>query len=212
MEPRTYVTAIARGWIIVLVATLLGAAAGFGLSALRPATYEASSSGILAVSNVESGSDLWQTSNAAVVLAGSYADLATTPMVTQPAAEEVGDITPAQLAGRITASAPLESVNIDITAADADPERAAHIANATATALQDAIAEVAPKTPDNEPAVDLHITQEASAPSSPSGLSIGLLIAIGAVAGLGIGIIIALLRAPADATAPATRDGKIDRP
>lgn len=197
MEPRNYLTALARGWVVILVGAILGALVGYGLSAARPAVYDANASGIVSVDSVESGSDLWQTSNATIALATSYGELATTPLVTDRAAEKIGDgVTSAQVAGAVSATVPLESVNINVTASDRNPERAAELANATLDALQEAVAKVAPKTTEGEPAVVLHRTQDASAPSSPSGLSSSLLTMIGLVAGLGLGALVALVRAP----------------
>lgn len=196
MEPRNYLTALLRGWVIILVAGLLGALAAWAFTATRTDTYEAQSSGIVAVENVESGSDLWQTANATIAMASSYADLISTPLVTEPAAEAVGGITAGELAQQVTATVPLDSVNITIEATDTDPARAAEIANAAVHSLQSAVTEVAPTDSAGEPAVELVITQEATAPTSPGGLPASLLIAIGLVAGLGIGALIALLRAP----------------
>lgn len=200
MEPRSYLIALARGWVVILLGAILGAALGFAISALRPASYEASASGFLAVDSVESGSDLWQTSNATIALATSYGELATTPMVTEPAAEQLGDgTTSRQISRAVTADVPLQSVNINLTAEAGDPQRAADIANATLDSLRDAVEEVAPTTAENEPAVVLHVTQEAGVPSAPAGLSTTLLVAIGLAAGLGLGAIVALVRAPTQA-------------
>lgn len=196
MEPRSYFTALVRGWVIILVCAIVGAAAALAFALARADSYEAKSSALVAVDVVESGSDLWQTSNATVVLASSYAELVTTPIVTEPAAQEVGDITPARLGSKVSAEVPLQSVNITVTAQDGDPARAAAIANASITSLADAIREVAPKTSEDEPAVALHITQEAIAPTDPASLSSVLLVAVGAAAGLAFGAVLALLRAP----------------
>ena len=196
MEPRSYVSSLAKGWIIILVCALVGAAAGLALALSREDVYEAESSAFLAVDEVESGSDLWQTTNATVALAKSYSELVTTPTVTGPAAQEVGGISPEQLSRSLTATVPLESVNITITAQDGDPERAAAMANAALDALVAAVDEVAPSTGEGNSAVSLYITQEATAPAGTSGLSTALLVALGAAAGLALGAVLALLRTP----------------
>lgn len=199
MEPRSYVTALLKGWLLIVVCAVLGAGAAFGYAATRTAMYEAESSALVAVDSVDSGSDLWQTSNATVVLATSYSQLVTTPVVTEPAAAEVGGISPQALALKLKANVPLQSMNISITASDADAGRAAAMANAAVDALAAAIADVAPKTGEGDPAVTLHITEKAVAPTSPSGVSTALLVAIGAAAGLALGAVLALLRTPSDA-------------
>lgn len=203
MEPRSYVTALVKGWVLILVCALIGGAAALAFAATRPAVYEAESSALVAVDSVDSGSDLWQTSNATVVLASSYAQLVTTPTVTEPAAAAVGDISPQQLARKLDAEVPLQSMNITITASDGDADRAAAMANAAVDALATAITDVAPQTSEGDPAVTLHITEKAVAPTSTSGLSTALLVAVGLAAGLAVGAVLALLRTPAQPSRPA---------
>src|SRR5688500_503087 len=60
----------------------------------------------------------------------SYADIVDSPVLTQAVIDELGlSVTPEELAGRLSASAPIETVLLNITALDPSPEQAQRIAN-----------------------------------------------------------------------------------
>ena len=64
----------------------------------------------------------------------SYADIASSPRITGPVVERLGlSESASDLAGRIEAEAPLDTVLINLSVTDTSPERAAGIANAAAS-------------------------------------------------------------------------------
>lgn len=64
----------------------------------------------------------------------SYVDIIDTSIITEPVAEEVGaDLTSREIASRLSASSPANTVLINITATDSDPDLAAEIANTTSS-------------------------------------------------------------------------------
>lgn len=212
MEPRQYVTALLRSWYILLLACVVGGGLAYGVGSSRTPSYEAQAVTQLGVPVVANGSELWQTTNANVVLASSYTQLVSSPMVTTPAAKEVGDITSDQIAAKVSAKAPLETLNIVVTATDTDPERAAKIATAVAKSMQGAVAEIAPRNTEGKPAVVLHLTQEATTPKSPTGLSATLFTGIGAAGGLALGALVALIRRPKDESDTENPEALTDAP
>ncbi len=144
----------------------------------------------------------------------SYAAIVTTRQVTRPVVKELRlRTTPEELASRITAVAPLNTVLIDITVRDTEPRRAARIANAVAERFSAVVERL--ETPkravqrsgknhadDAPPAspVSLGVTQEAVAPVGPVSPRPLLNLAAGVFGGLLLGAGLVALRETLDTT------------
>jgi non-specific protein-tyrosine kinase len=144
----------------------------------------------------------------------SYAEIVTTRQVTAPVVKELGlRITPEELASRITAQAPLNTVLIDITVKDTVPRRAARIANAVAEQFSSVVERLeTPKraagsersTRSRTSPVSLGVTQEAVAPTAPVSPRPVLNLAAGVLGGLLLGAGIVALRETLDTTFKAS--------
>ncbi|RVU16711.1 polysaccharide biosynthesis tyrosine autokinase [Streptomyces antnestii] len=204
MDLRGYLKVLARRWPTVLVCLLLGIGAGEAVTALTTPVYEARTQLFVATRTGVDTSDLTQGQTFSQARVQSYASIVATRRVTQPVVSELGlKYTPEELASRITAEAPLNTVLINITVRDTIPARAAAIADAVAeqfstvvekletpkqaqASLRDSEEAKAPASP-----VSLRITQQASIPEKPvspkwlldlaAGLLGGLLLAAGVV-------------------------------
>ncbi|TFV32578.1 hypothetical protein E4K10_22325 [Streptomyces sp. T1317-0309] len=131
----------------------------------------------------------------------------TTRQVTAPVVEELGlHTTPEELASRITARAPLNTVLIDITVRDTRALRAARIANAVADRFTSVVERL--ETPkrlsgsgkssrSRTSPVSLGVTQEAVAPTAPVSPRPVLNLAAGVLAGLLLGAGLVALRGDA---------------
>jgi len=128
--------AIVRAWLPLLVASvLLAAGAAFVVSSLLPKVYEAK-----ARLNVgQSLSAVNPDYNQLLVsqrLSTTYAAVATTRPILETVIGQLGlGVTSDELLKRVRADAPLDSTLLTIVAQDADPARAAAIANALAEQL-----------------------------------------------------------------------------
>jgi non-specific protein-tyrosine kinase len=202
LELRSILKALTRSWPVVLACVLLGGAAGWGATTLSTPVYQARAQ--LFVS-AQSGGDtmaLQQGNSFSLARVQSYASIVTSRQVTRHVVSSLDlDTKPDELAGRITAEAPIGTVLINITVSDTERRRAADIANAVAYRFSDVVEGLesldarAAKSP-----VKLSVTQTASAPSAPVSPRPALNLAAGLLAGLLIGAGTAVLRETLDTT------------
>jgi polysaccharide biosynthesis transport protein len=127
---------IVRAWLpLLVVAVVLAAGAAYVISGALPKVYEAK-----ARLNVgQSLSAVNPDYNQLLVsqrLSTTYAEVATTRPILEAVIKELDlGVTPDELLGRVRADAPLDSTLLSVIAQDADPARAAAIANALAEQL-----------------------------------------------------------------------------
>ncbi|MBD8023752.1 polysaccharide biosynthesis tyrosine autokinase [Microbacterium gallinarum] len=202
MELRDYIRILHKNWIIILVLTVLGAAAGAAYSFAQTPKYQATTQLYVSVrSEGAATGDLVQGTTFARQIVASYVDVVNTALVLDPVIAELGlDTTATALSSQITASTPLNTVMIDITATDTDPEQAAAIADATAASLATAVQTTleVPASADAASPVQVRTVQPAVVPSTPSSPNTMLNIALGTLLGLALGIGIGVLRTVLD--------------
>jgi succinoglycan biosynthesis transport protein ExoP len=169
MEPIEYLRALQRRWVSILLLTVLGLVGGLGYVMTVPSTYQASSSVFVTANQGDSASQaLYQGNQYAQAVVQSYVGLATLPAVLDPVIDELGlDTTPQKLAGKVTATAALDTVIIDISASDTDPAQAQRIAQATADSLVKQGEALAPKLK-GAPTVDMKVVAKAAVPLAPT--------------------------------------------
>ncbi|MBN6190655.1 MULTISPECIES: polysaccharide biosynthesis tyrosine autokinase [unclassified Microbacterium] len=202
MELRDYVRILHRNWILILVLLLLGLAGGAGYAALQQPKYVASTQLYVSVRTEGAATgDLVQGTTFARQMVTSYVDVVGTALVLEPVIEELGlDDSVAELSGRITATTPLNTVLIDVSATDGDPERAAEIANAVAVSFQDAVQNTLeqPAVEDAVSPVRITVTEPAEVPTAPTSPNVRLLVILGGIIGLALGVAVAMLRTVLD--------------
>lgn len=194
MELRNYWRALRRGWIVVssfcMVGVLCGAIAAITVSP----TYAARTQLFVAIQSSGTVSELQQGNTFSQARVQSYVRTATTPIVLQPVIDELGlDVSLANLASKIQATAEQNTVLISITAIDDSPVRAAAIAQAVAESLVRAVAELEGSSP-----VELSVVTPAAAPTKPDSPNTGLYILLGLLCGGSIGIAYTFMRALTD--------------
>jgi len=147
--------AIVRAWFPLLVAcVLLAAAAGFVFSSLQQKLYEAKATLIVGQSLSAVNPDYSQLL-ASQRLSTTYASVATTRPILDSVIGQLGLIeTSDDLSKRVTADAPLDSSLLKISAQDADPGRAAAIANAVAKQLIAASSAIQGRQAESQASVD----------------------------------------------------------
>lgn len=174
--------------------TLLGTATGVLASLLVTPEYRATAT---LFTSLQSGADTAQLNQGNAFTQArvqSYADVATSPAVTAPVVKSLRlDMTPDQLAERISAEAPLNKVLVHLTVTDTRASRAARISNAVAARFAQVISALERPERSRLPSpVHLTVTQPASVPTAPSSpntlLNVGLGVAAGLVLGLGLGV------------------------
>lgn len=217
VELRDYVRVLRQHWVLIVALTLLGVAAAAGYSILQTPKYSSSAKVFVSTSGGASVSDLQQGNAFTQQRVKTYADLVTTPIVLLPVINELGlDTTGEALAGKITASAPLNTTLIEITATDTDPALAASLATSVSQSLTQVVGSIETTAVSGEseqadaPAaqspVRLTLVQHAAVPQSPISPNVPLNIALGALIGLALGVGTAVLRATLDTRIRNERD------
>jgi capsular exopolysaccharide synthesis family protein len=125
----------------------------------------------------------------------SFARVVTTPAVLQPAIDELGlDMRPAELASRIEASSPVDTVIIEVSATDASPALSAQIADAVINSLSRVVEDLAPQNAAGRPTVRATTVAPAEVPRSAASPDVPLNLLVGLVGGLLLGLAVAFVR------------------
>jgi capsular exopolysaccharide synthesis family protein len=180
---------IRRGWASICLIALLCSLAALAFTLLSPKVYAAEAQNFVAISNTDPGSSITNGSTFINQRVNSYGDLVTSPQVLQPVIdqlhlpESVDD-----LAKQVSATSPLQTVFVNVTATYADAKTAADIANAVSVQLGQTIERIETPTGAASSPVKVTLTQPARVPlvaSSPKKL---LNLFLGLLVGLGLGI------------------------
>ncbi|WP_062077789.1 polysaccharide biosynthesis tyrosine autokinase [Demequina globuliformis] len=207
MELRDYLHVLRKNWILVAVCAVVGTAVGIAYALLATPAYTASAKVFVSTSGAESASDLQQGNSFTTQRVNTYIDLVNTTAVLRPTAEALGiTVSSSGLRELITASAPVNTSVINITATHADPVFAASVATQTATALIDVVEDVESSDQDGTSPISLSLVEEAEVPGSPTSPNRPLAIALGCALGVALGIGGALVRQAADNRVHGERD------
>lgn len=190
-----YVRLLRRNLVVLVVLVLLGCAGGLAVSLVQKPTYQATTVMYVSTQQATSLSDLSQGANLTQQLVRSYVDIVNTPLVLDPVIAQLGlKQSSDDLALRVAADSPIDTVVLHISVTDQSPATAARIANAVGTSLSSAVNTLTPPTADTASPVRLIVVKPASAPSAPTSPNTRLNLAVGALVGLLLAVFIALLR------------------
>ncbi|GLZ51670.1 polysaccharide biosynthesis tyrosine autokinase [Actinomycetospora sp. NBRC 106378] len=187
-------------WVAVVAGLLVGALAGLAFGLLSPAYYTASTTLYVYSPSGDSTDAAYQGSLVSQQRVSSYAELVTSEEVTDDVVARLNlPETSPELAKQLSASSASDSVLIDLSATDGDPQRAALIANAVATSFIAVVNDLEkPSTPGAQQQVFVRQVRPAKAPveaGNPSFLVTG---GVGAVLGLALGIVAAVVLSALD--------------
>jgi capsular exopolysaccharide synthesis family protein len=194
LDLRDYLRVLSRRWRVIAIVALLGTAAGVLASVVATPEYRATTTLFASLQSGADTSQLIQGNSFTQARVQSYADVATSPQVTTPVVKALRlDMTPTELAERISAEAPLNTVLVRLTVTDISAAQAARISNAVATRFAQVIRELERPEKSKSPSpVRLTVTQPATVPSAPSSpntaLNVVLGLTLGLVLGLGLGV------------------------
>ncbi|SMQ58444.1 polysaccharide biosynthesis tyrosine autokinase [Agreia sp. VKM Ac-1783] len=209
MELRDYARILQKSWVLIAVLLFVGIGAAAGFSILQTPKYSSSAKVFVSTSGGSSVSDLQQGNTFSQQRVKTYADLATTPIVLLPVIAELGlDLSSADLAAMVTATAPLNTTLIEIGVTNVDPALASQIATAVSESLTKVVEkiETPADTGSTTSPVKLTLVQHAEVPQVPVSPNIPLNIALGGLVGLVLGIAIAVLREASDNRIRSERD------
>lgn len=199
MDLRDYLRIFRRNWILVVSCALCGLLVGAGVSVTSRPTYTAETQLFVAIQSSGSIQELQQGNTFSQARVASYIKTVDSPVVLQPAIDELGLATTAtELANRVKASSEVNTVLINIAVEDSSPVQAAAIAQAVSRSLVNAIDTLEkPKTGGSSP-VSLSVIKPAVAPLQPTSPNTRMNLLLGLLVGLGLGIAVAVLRSMLD--------------
>lgn len=197
MDARDYLKALRKGWLIVALCALAGIAVATGYSFLIPREYQAKTELYVSVrtGGTAATTDLVQGTSFARQAVTSYVSVVSSASVLDRVIDELAlRTTPAALATKVTADSPLNTVLIDITVTDADPRRAAEIANSVGSNTSYVVTNELERSADGSSLVNVQTIQPATVPTKPSSPAVPLDIALGLLIGLLVGVAASVVR------------------
>lgn len=201
MEIADYLRILRKRWLVILVLALVGIAASATVTLLMTPQYRATTQVFVYVPSSGTVGELAQGGSFAQNQVRSYAEAVSTPRVLEDVVTRLGlDETAEQLGGSVTAEAPLNTVNIEISVVRESPAEAADIANATTTSFEAVIDDI------TSGQVSVNVLREASVPQVPISPNANLNLALGLLIGLAIGVGLAVLLEVLDTRIRGQRD------
>ncbi|MFT4232864.1 MAG: polysaccharide biosynthesis tyrosine autokinase [Leucobacter sp.] len=205
MTLEDYLRILRRHWLGVLALTVLGVLVAAVVTLTMPRVYQADASGFVTAKSDGNPGMASVVDSYSKSRAKSYVELAKNRAVADRVIEELGLRTTSQaLVGHISASVPLDTVTLKVTAQSSTPQGAQDLANAWIKALSDQIAELENSstvvtdaegnTSTGEGIVSLVPQDTAVLPSSPVSPNARLNLGIGLVLGLALGVLYAMVR------------------
>lgn len=216
VELRDYIRILRQSWVLIVLLTLLGLAAGVLLSIAQTPKFSSSAKVFVSTSNGGTIGEIQQGSTFTQQRVTTYADLTTTPIVLLPVIAELQlDSTSEELARDVTAVIVPDTTLIEITVVDEDPALAAEVATAISESLTTVVESIettgtgeadAEGQPVTASPVSLTLVQHAAVPQKPVSPNVVLNIALGGLIGLVLGVGAAVLRETLDTRIRNQRD------
>ena len=201
MDLKQYLRVLRRRWWVIALCTV--ALVGVAAAAAWTQTPKYAAHEQLFVST-KSGGDATATYNGGLFAQGrvkSYADIVSSDVVVSAVRQQLGlteSVT--DLQKKITASAPQDTVVVDVTVTDSDPARARDIAAAVGTQFTRLADQLETSPGSKLSAVKVTVVQPATLPTSPVSPDKSLYLALGLLIGLALGIGVVVLWAALDTT------------
>ncbi len=207
MTLAEYWRVLARHRLLALIPFVVLVGAALVWSKTTTPVYTSSASVWFTQPVGQSGSDLYQGANYTQTQLGSYALLATKPIVLEPVISSLGlDTTTKKLASTITATVVPKSVVIQVASTNADPQRASRIANAVTREVAKVAKDLSPSLAHGHAAVSTTVVSPATAPTTPTAPSTKRNVLAAGLAGLFLGLILPLVREVMDSKVRGAQD------
>lgn len=184
--------AVRARWLLFVLCGIVPVAAAIAVARAASPAYDSTAQLFIAAKDASSAPNAYQGALLAQQQAPSLAQLANSPAVMRAVIADLHLATsPSQLATRVSATSPTNSVLIDVTAHGSSPAATRDIANVTAVQLATTAGRLGTSGREGHPAVKIILAKPAVLPTAPSaprtktdlvlGLLVGLVLAFTAV-------------------------------
>jgi succinoglycan biosynthesis transport protein ExoP len=208
VDLKDVLQAVRSGWWLLVGAVLLTVAGAATTTYLATPLYSSSTQLFVSASSSDATSAAaYQGNLFSQQRVTSYAQLLTGEQLAGQVVDELRlDLTPAELAGKVSATALPDTVILNVTVTDTSAQRAQQIADALGRQFTARVAEL--ETPDGARASTVKVTtvQAADLNGTPVSPDATRNLALGAVLGMLLGLGLALLRSRLDNTVKSTED------
>ncbi|MGB8649354.1 MAG: polysaccharide biosynthesis tyrosine autokinase [Mycobacteriales bacterium] len=204
MDLRDYVRLLRRRWRLVVLCTLLGIAAATAATFTQTKVYTANtqlfvsaqdSAGSGGVNSAYTGGLFTQQR------VKSYVSVLTSLRTADLVKKDLNSpLTSDDIAKKISATAPLDTVLLNVSVTDSDPATAQQIANSIGKVFPSLVAEIERPTAGGPSPVKVSVVQAAELPKAPTSPRPKLNLALGLLVGLAAGVGGAVLRETLDTT------------
>lgn len=202
MDLRDYLRIASKHWRLVALFTVLALGASIVATLAVTPMYQARAQLFVSAQLGETDiSQLAQGSTFSQQRVKSYADIVDSERVTQPVVDQLDlPLTADELAGRVSASAPLDTVLINVDVTDESPTRAAAIANAVGFQFVQVVRDLEAAPDAKRSPVRVSVVRRADVSTTPVSPRTKVNLALGLLVGLALGIGVAMLRETLDTT------------
>jgi capsular exopolysaccharide synthesis family protein len=193
MDLRTYLAAMRKSWLLIILTAIVGATAGTLGFLFTPPTY-ATTIDFYVSTPAEKGSNPQAAGQFAEARVNSYIVLLSSEQMAKRVIDATGlDLTPQQVATKIEATSELNTVIVTANVADGSPQRSLQIAQGVAESFPRLVDELDNQGRDTE-IVIIHVVSGPTLNANPISPDPKLYVGLGLAAGLTLGLVIAILR------------------
>jgi capsular exopolysaccharide synthesis family protein len=204
MDLRDYVRLLRRRWRLVVLIVLLGVASATAATLSQGRVYTSKAQFFVSAQDRATGGDISSAYTGGLFTqqrVKSYVSLVSSLRVAGLVQNELGSsMPPEKLAKKLSASAPLDQVLINVSVSDGDPATAQQIANALGKVFPSVVDDLERPANGSPSPVKVSLVQPADLPHTPTSPKPKLNLALGLLVGLAVGVGGAVLRETLDTT------------
>lgn len=207
MDIRDFVGVLRRRWLITALFTLTGLGAAIAVTLATRPVYEATVQDFVSLRHTEKVANAYQDNLFSQARVKSYAEIVNSPAVTSQVVRQLRlPMTPRQLASRISARAPSDTVLVDITIRDTSRTRARDVANAVGSQFAKVVGKIEEPGDGRPSLVTVTVVRPAELPGAPVSPRPPLNLALGLLLGACAGLATAVLRDVLDTSVKTHED------
>ena len=195
MDLKGYTRVLRRRWRLIVLSVALGAVAASVLTMLTPHTYQSTVGFFVSAADNSSNAQLASGGTFTQQRVKSYVQVLKTPRALDPVVHATGIGTSAELAGKVSAVIPPDSVLLDVSVVDRSAQQAQALAAGIASTFPGTIEDLEAVNGDSP--VKVTVVKAAVLPTAPispnptRNLALGLV--LGGLIGLGLAVVRDLL-------------------